>query len=177
MLSSLPASIGSEPSTFTTVSLLTFSSASARCSLMTMSGTDGSSTRPCDNSCASALTKPNTTVFGIARVSIVLVASACSYVERLSQRVDLFAGFGQRRAAGGGVQPHAARRRHAGEQHLLGRAARARALINAPLTVSTSVEIGGAGVFARRGRRSRRSALTISASISQLRRMACATRR
>ena len=76
MLSSLLASTGSEPSTFTTVSLLTFSSASARCILRTMSGTDGRSTLPCDNSCASALTKPNTTVFGIARDSIVLVVSA-----------------------------------------------------------------------------------------------------
>ena len=75
MLSSLLASIGSEPSTFTTVSLLTFSLASARCTLITISGTDGSSTLPFDNSCASALTKPNTTVFGIARDSIVLTTS------------------------------------------------------------------------------------------------------
>ena len=43
---------------------------------MTMSGTDGSSTLPCDNSGASAFTKANTTVFGSARDSIVLVASA-----------------------------------------------------------------------------------------------------
>jgi hypothetical protein len=76
MLRSLLASTGSEPSTLTTVSLLTFSSASARCILSTMSGTDGRSTLPDDSSCASAFTKPNTTVLGIAREVMVLVVSA-----------------------------------------------------------------------------------------------------
>ncbi len=79
MFMSLPASMGSEPTTRTTVSLETFSSDSVFCSLITMSGTDGSSTWPCDNSLASAFTKPNTTVFGNARVSTVDAASALTH--------------------------------------------------------------------------------------------------
>ena len=76
MFMSLPASIGSEPTTRTTISFETLSSDSVFCSLSTMSGTEGNSTCPCDNSAASAFTNANTTVFGIARVSMVDVASA-----------------------------------------------------------------------------------------------------
>jgi len=47
------------------------SSESVFCSRITMSGTDGSSTVPCDNSSASPLTNENTTVLGSARVSTV----------------------------------------------------------------------------------------------------------
>ena len=121
MLSSLPASTGSEPSTFTTVSLLTFSSASARCILSTMSGTDGRSTLPCDNSWRQRLDEAeHHGVRDRARLDraggfrCAHTLSACRNAS-ISSRDSASAG-----AAGGGIQPQAARGGHAGKRHLLG---------------------------------------------------------
>ena len=86
-----------------------------------MSGTDGRSTLPCDNSCASAFTKPNTTVFGIARDSIVLVASALAHTLSACRSASISSRDSASAArAGVGIQPQAARGGHAGKANLLG---------------------------------------------------------
>ena len=118
MFMSLAASTGSEPTTSTTVSLLALSSESARCRRTTTSGTDGRSTCPCDNSFASAFTKPKVTVFGKraadrrrdfrgAHVPSAWRSEAISACDSASAAPQA------RR-----IEFHAARGRHGEEQHL-----------------------------------------------------------
>ena len=151
MVRSLPASMGSEPITRTTVSLLTLSSDSVFCRRTTISGTDGRSTCPCDSSVASAFTKENTTVFGSARASTVdvtevasttLMSSAPAAAKRSPR--------GTRPARGCKRAASSFMRRAAGipRNNISSGRGSGPSAASAPATASTSVEIGGALVLA-----------------------------